>query len=286
MKQSEGVNPADLIGDALRVLKRLAAPGTRLVWRSNYYALTGTGRAGRALQVQPPMVDAMRRRDWLVGERNGDFVLSEVGLGWLRRAMESDDPFSAQHRDLAGGETPRADGTHALVTINEAESPLTRLHVQRDAQGVPLIDETQLMAGERLRRDFTLAQLEPRMAVDLTAPVVAGRRGANHDELSDIAVAARQRFSRALAMLGPGLSDIAIDVCCHLKELKKAQSAQGWPDSAALVVFKLALDRLAVHYGLVVTGAGRRTRAWCAAAENDAQMDSAEGKKTARDPGA
>ena len=122
------------------------------------------------------------------------------------------------------------------------------------------------------------------MAVDLAAPVVAGRRGANHGELSDIAVAARQRFSRAVAVLGPGLADVAIDVCCHLKALKKAESAQGWPDSAALVVFKLALDRLATHYGFTLSGSGRRTRAW--RTPDDVETDSADAKKSARDPGA
>jgi hypothetical protein len=283
MKRAEDVNPADLIGDALRVLKRLTGPGTRLVWRSNYYALTGTGRAGRALQVQPATVDAMRRREWLTGERNGDLVLSDTGRGWLKHAMAGGDPFAARHRELSVGETTRADGTQALVSINEGESPLTRLHAQRDARGVPLIDDVQVMAGERLRRDFTLAQLEPRMAVDLTAPVVAGRRGANQGEISDIAVAARQRFSRAIAALGPGLSDVAIDVCCHLKELRKAESTQDWPDSAALIVFKLALDRLASHYGFTVTAASRRTRAW---RSDDDRADTGNEKKSARDPGA
>ncbi len=270
MTQTTTVDPAELIGDALRVLRRLAAPGTRLVWRRDYYALLGTRRAGRALQVQAPMVDAMRRRDWLIAQRDGDLVLSDAGRGWLKRATESDDPFAAQHRMLTSAEAPHADGAGALVTVNDAESPLTHLHAQRDDRGIPLIDATQLMAGERLRRDFTLAQLEPRMAVDLTAPVVAGRRGANHDEISDIAIAARQRFSRAVAMLGPGLSDVATDVCCHLKELKRADSTHGWTDSAALVVLKMALDRLASHYGFTLTGAGRQTRAWRATDEQGA----------------
>jgi hypothetical protein len=129
------------------------------------------------------------------------------------------------------------------------------------------------------------------MAVDLAAPVVAGRRGASHDELSDIAVAARQRFSRALAVLGHGLADVAVDVCCHLKDPAAAESTQGWSGNATLVVLKLALDRLARHYGFVATGRGSRTRAWHAP-EDDGEMAMGEGmaelpqKKTARDPGA
>ena len=82
-----------------------------------------------------------------------------------------------------------------------------------------------------------------------------------------IAVAARQRFTRAISALGPGLSDVAVDVCCHLKEPHAAESAQDWPQSAALVVLKLALDRLAAHYGFAVTGKRSRMRAWQAPEE-------------------
>jgi hypothetical protein len=59
------------------------------------------------------------------------------------------------------------------VRVNLAESPLTRL------KSHDLIDGTQFAAGEKLRRDFTRAQLSPRMGVDLSAPVVCGgARGA------------------------------------------------------------------------------------------------------------
>lgn len=283
MKAKDASNPADLIGDALRVLKRLAAPGARLDRRADFYALTGTGRAGRALHVPAQLVDAMRRRDWLASGARGDYVLSDVGLGWLRRALEGDDPFAAQHRETARTETVVDDPQPTIVTVNEAESPIARLRAETDAQGKPLIDDAQFVAGERLRRDFTLAQLEPRLAVDLTAPVVAGRRGAHQSELSDIALAARQRFSRAISALGPGLSDVAIDVCCHLKEPNIAESTQGWSDSAALTVLRIVLDRLAAHYGLIAHVTRSRVRTWHAPDEDNNDGNGA-GKKTARDP--
>jgi Domain of unknown function (DUF6456) len=266
MKEKRDLNPVDLIGDALRVLKRLAAPGARLTRRGDVYALTGTGRAGRALHVPPSVVEAMRRRDWLSNALRGDpdadaLVLSDVGLSWLRRTVEGDEPRAL--RLAASGEFDApGEGGATPVAVNDAESPVALLRAARDDAGKPLIDETQFIAAERLRRDFTLAQLAPRLTVDLSALVVAGRRGAQHGEISDIALAARQRFSRAVTALGAGLSDVAIDVCCFLKELDAADSTCGWSQSASLVVLRLALDRLAAHYGFHATGAGARTRAW------------------------
>jgi hypothetical protein len=135
-----------------------------------------------------------------------------------------------------------------------------------DYRIIALIDGMRFAAGEKLRRDYTLAQLTPRMGVDLSAPVVSGgARSSGADTVSDIAVAARQRFTRALAAVGPGLGDLALEVCCDLKTLESAESQRGWSRGAAKVVLMLALDRLAAHYGLTVTAPPRGAiRAWTA----------------------
>jgi hypothetical protein len=139
------------------------------------------------------------------------------------------------------------------------ESPLARL----GSRG--LVDAVQFAAGEKLRRDYTLAQLTPRMGVDLSAPVVSGgARADGADSISDIAVAARQRFSRAMAAAGPGLGDIAFDVCCDLQSLERAESRRGWAARAGRVVLALALDRLAAHYGMTGVRNSAPIRAWSA----------------------
>ena len=269
-------DPADLLGEGVRVLKRLVPPGSRLEKRDGFYALTGTGRAGRAMHVPLAIVDAFRRRDWLSDAPGGEGLrLSDVGLGWLRRTLAGEDPFAEQHGERVRTEATAEDGSIRSVVVNDGESPLARLRAAKAGGGKPCIDETQFLAGERLRRDFTLANLMPRMTVDLTAPVVAGGRGTGTSDLSDIALAARQRFSRALTALGNDLANVAVDVCCHLKELGTADSTTGWPESAALVVLKLALDRLAHHYGFTLRGAPSRTRAWRAPEDGEG-----EGEKT------
>ena len=147
------------------------------------------------------------------------------------------------------------------------------LHRRRGPDGKPLIGRAQFEAGERLRRDFTLAQLTPRLAVDFGATVIGGKRGAKAEVLlPETVLAAKQRVSRALKFLGPGLADLLIDVCCHLTGLEPAERAMGWPRRSGKVVLQIALDRLTLHYGMgPITGAhSRRVRAWHAPEENDA----------------
>src|SRR5262249_17387928 len=106
---------------------------------------------------------------------------------------------------------------------------------------------------------------EPRMGVDLTRAVMAG--GGCQDHVSDIALAARQRFNRALAAVGPGLSHLLFDVCFHLTALESAESPRGWAKRPSRGVLKIALDPPADHYGLSVTGARRGIGSWSAQSE-------------------
>jgi hypothetical protein len=122
-----------------------------------------------------------------------------------------------------------------------------------------------VQGGRAVASGFHLGQLTPRLGVDFTAPVVAGRRGAKSETLSETVLAAKQRFTRALAAVGPGLSDLIFDVCCHLTGLEAAEKQKGWPQRSAKIVLQIALDRLAAHYGIgPVIGTGSRLRSWAA----------------------
>jgi hypothetical protein len=171
--------------------------------------------------------------------------------------MTSDDnAFAARHQLLAKRRMMNQDGKEVLVTVNEAESPLARLRLRRSIDGV------QFEAGERLRRDFTLAGLSPRLGIDLTSPLLPGARGQKMQApLSDMVLAAKQRFSAAMRAVGPGLNDLLFDVCCHLRGLGEAERAKRWPARSGKVVLAIALDRLAEHYGLNVRGRAK-LRSW------------------------
>lgn len=142
--------------------------------------------------------------------------------------------------------------SRALPTLNSDESPLAWLARRHDKNGQPLISSAQFLAGEQLRCDFTLAQMTPRVTTNYSGVTsgAAARRSAPGTgiELRDVVVAAGQRVTRALAAVGPELSGVLLDVCCHLKGLEEAERRAAWPQRAGKVVLQLALTRLARHY--------------------------------------
>ena len=167
------------------------------------------------------------------------------------------DPFRAQHLSLARRLVATPEG-HADVMIDEAESPLAWLARRKGRDGQPLIQAVQLQAGERLRGDFTRAQMTPRVTSSWDASLAQGRRGqGGGGTFTDVAVAARQRLRVALDAVGPEFAGLLLDVCCFLKGLEDIERERRWPPRCGKVVVQLALDRLARHYGLAEQARGR-----------------------------
>ena len=131
------------------------------------------------------------------------------------------------------------------VTVNVGESPLEWLR----ARG--MISERQYAAGERLREDWTLAGLSPRVTMRWDVSRTAGGRGAAGPEDATIAqISARRRFDAAVAAAGDGLSDILWRVVCAGEGLAAAEEGLGWPKRAGKLVLAMALDRVAGFYGI------------------------------------
>jgi hypothetical protein len=157
---------------------------------------------------------------------------------------------------------------HATVVVDEAESPLAWLARRRGRSGRALIETHQLQAGERLRADFTRANLMPHTTADWEKPVGGNQGGAVL--ATDAMVAARQRVRQALAAAGPEFSGLLLDVCCFLKTLPEVERERLWPARSGKVVLQLALERLARHYGYARQARGRpgaSPRVWLAADE-------------------
>lgn len=165
----------------------------------------------------------------------------------------------------------RADSAdHARPGRNLAESPIAWLFNRRDGDGNPLISEAQFNAGERLRADFWFAQMSPNVTQSWNpaATAGAGRRSAPGTgvELADNVIAAGERVRRALSAVGPELSGVLIDVCCHLRGLEDAERRAGWPQRSGKIVLGMALAALARHYGFAPSAAASsrapRVRHW------------------------
>jgi hypothetical protein len=246
----------EIVREGRRVLRQLSESGGHLMpVARGVYGLVSCALPD-TIRVEAEVVKALRSRDWL-NPRGTDpetFVLSDPGLFWLRREQAEHEPFAAQHQLRAERMVRGEDGVEHKVLVNEGESPLGWL---RKRGG---IDPVQFEAGERLRRDFTLAAMTPRMAANFDTPMVDGQRA--EAEFTELVVAAKQRFSRAMQAAGPSISDLLFDVCCHLIGLEMAESTRAWPRRTAKVVLQIGLDRLAQHYGMRALAQHAALRGW------------------------
>ncbi|HEY8262119.1 MAG TPA: DUF6456 domain-containing protein [Methylosinus sp.] len=196
--------------------------------------------------VDAPLAQGLVR--WTGDGEGRRLVLTEEGRASARRdsAPSDIDPFRAQHATLA---RMRLEENVAPALVNEGESPLAWLARRKDRDGRPFLAPEQVEAGERFRRDVTKAQLLQRVTADWEAQ---GRRagGAGGAPVAEVAMDARRRLARAFDAVGPDLSGLLTDVCGYLKGLETVESERGWPHRSAKVVLKIALERLALHYGL------------------------------------
>jgi hypothetical protein len=151
-----------------------------------------------------------------------------------------------------------------IPDVDIAESPIGWLYRRRDKDGQPLISSAEFEAGERLRRDFSFAQMMPRVTSSWADPAgsTSQRRGAPGagSDIQDNVIAAGERVRLALKAVGPELSGILIDVCCHLKGLEMKERQAGWPQRSGKIVLRIALKSLARHYGLISEAAHGEAR--------------------------
>ena len=248
--RSEGV---DRIGR--RALERLAEPEAFLL------VANGADKAGvfsrtngyrRPLNLLPVGQAAdFAARDWVRcvsrTAASSKYALTPVGRAWLRHAAGE-----AVEARTEPGTRPMIDGDGKVeaIRVNLAESPITWLARRKGPDGVPLLSPVEVEAAERLREDFEQAQIGPRVTQDWRSFLTPREApGAGRGPCEGPA-AARQRVTRALDGLGSGLADVALRVCCFLEGLETVESRMGWSARSGKVVLKIALQRLAEHYGL------------------------------------
>jgi hypothetical protein len=221
----------------------------------------GAGRFTLAWGEQLVRHDLARWESPITGQRV--LRMSGPGEAHLRRAG-SGDPFQDQHRETGAATFVTETGPERLRVALD-ESPLDWLRRRRDRDGEPLIDEAAYQAGERLRADITAAGLLPSVT-SRWDPVRSDGGPRGPAEATDRVVAARQRIRHAFEAVGADFSDLLIDLCGFLKGLEVIERERRWPPRSAKVVLRIALARLAEHYGLesIATGpaAARRIRAW------------------------
>jgi Domain of unknown function (DUF6456) len=226
-------------------------PAARLVPAGDgSYRLAGAEIAAAGTRVTGEIVRALRSSGLLREAGAGQFAPADAAVAWLKRQADSDLPFRRQHHAL---ERKRLPGEDVTVLLNAEESPVAALARRRGKSGEPWLADHVVTAADRLRRDFERGRLQPRITANWSASVNSGRRtgdAAGLTALTDMALAARIRFDKAMLAVGPELSGILVDVCCFLKGLEAVERERQWPARSAKLVLRLGLEALARHYGL------------------------------------
>lgn len=245
------------IKEEMRVLRRLCETGAFLAIGADLpkgaiFRSKKGSKPTRIAVVNRDVAKSLAVRDWIKLTKNDAvsvYHVTDVGRAAMRREINKTNDFADQHRDW--GERIVSEGPVAgkrKLRVNLRESPLTMLARKRDANGKAFLSRELLEAGERLREDFELAQLGPRVAQNWERFINGGDRGAFNSDVGEGSSAAHQRLNAALDALGNGLSDIAVRCCCFLEGLEAAEKRMGWSARSGKIVLRIALQRLRLHY--------------------------------------
>ena len=246
---------------AARLLGGLAANGSYAVADPTApgSVILRCARAGVSLgggRFRASAAEALMARDlarWTTAQGGRRIEITDAGRAYLRRgaAETAQEGFLAQHLTLARGVVDGSAGP-VSVTLDAEESPLAWLSRRKDADGRPFLDAAAVAAGESLRLDLTIAGMLPSVTArwEIGVDRGGGLSGRDPAAATDAMVAARQRVTRALKDVGEDFADLLIDVCGFLKALEAVERERRWPARSGKVVVRLALWRLAEHYGI------------------------------------
>ncbi len=210
-------------------------------------------KPGSTSKIDANLVAEMLKRNYLQTDPSGCLRPTNAGLVLIDADNGNNNMKQIRSRRIITD----ASGLTVSVISNDTESPLGWLAARKDKSGRPMISPEQFAAGERIRRDFEFGHLQPSITSswDGAAGTPRGRRfgggGSSGMELTEKAMAARMRFSKAVDVLGTELASIVIEVCCMASGLEAAERCLGWPRRSGKLVLQIALSRLAEHYGLL-----------------------------------
>lgn len=250
-----------------RILRRLCEAGAVLavapgMEKAAVVRALPDGRSTRTAVVDCEVAQAFALKEWIAVRKSGrvvSYAITAAGRAALKRMLAqtkggaegfagSTSPFSLQHRDMeeadAGEETPRK------IRYNRAESPVSALARRRDKDGAPFLSRELVAAAERLREDFEMAQMGPRVTQNWDSFLTPGTRS-SYNPASGPAngpASSRERVARALRDLGPGLGDMVLRCCCFLEGLEAAERRMGWSARSGKIVLRIGLQRLKRHY--------------------------------------
>ena len=262
------IDEATIQNEGLRVLRRLAEADTVLAIapemdKAAVLRTLPDGQSSRLAVIERGVAQAFALKDWIACAKPGRvslYRITSAGRAALRQMIdrppagspgmaEAATAFGHRGRDWEERTLTDEDGERRL-RYNTAESPVAVLARRRDKDGKPFLSADLVQAAERLREDFELAQMGPRVTQNWERFLTGGERGGFRPEAgrAEGPRDARDRVSAALRDLGPGLGDMVLRCCCFLEGLEAAEQRLGWSARSGKIVLRIALQRLRRHY--------------------------------------
>lgn len=273
MQPAQAAEPA-LIDDgelrrtAPRLLRRLNEAGACLAIARDMEnaVIVREGPDGQTLRtavLERYVAEAMALNEWIALSSEGRITryrITSAGRTALKQFMAEDETRCARlgeageaspdrQNDWAERNSQATGNKKRGIRYNAAESPLSALARRKDKDGKQFLSPEQVAAGERLREDFELAQMNANATQNLEsfltaasndqAPVSGDANGTNR---------ARDRVITALSDLGPGLGDVVLRCCCFLEGMESVERRMGWSARSGKIVLRIALLRLRAHY--------------------------------------
>lgn len=259
--------------EACRILRRMCETGAVLAVAEDMEKAVvvrdGEGTSStRTAVVECEIAEAMALKGWIsctAPGRISRYLITAAGRSALGRLMAASENHARAEKEhgFAEAQAPFGGPSWGEKTIddpetsqrrrvryNASESPLAGLARRKDKDGQPFLTEDLVHAGERVREDFELAQMGPSVTQNWDHFLTGGARGgfAPDSGTGDGPTEARNRVAKALAELGPGLSDVILRCCCYLEGLETAEKRMGWSARSGKIVLRIALQRLKRHY--------------------------------------
>jgi hypothetical protein len=245
------LDEATIQREGRRILRRLAEPGSVLAVAPDMEKAVvmrefPDGRSARTGVVDRAFAQAFALKEWITIRKAGrvtSYEMSATGRLALKRLVEEEESarmgmaeapasFAGQHREWAEREIAGEEGPRRM-RYNLAESPVAVLGRRRDKDGKAFLSQDLIEAAERLREDFELAQMGPRVAQNWERFLTTGGGLRADGGMAEGPRVARDRVSAALRDLGPGLGDVALRVCCFLEGVEAAERRMGWAAALA-----------------------------------------------------
>ncbi len=253
---SLAVTESELQQEAARVLRRMAEQGALLAFAKDMEKGVVVREAEDGSTIRLAVVDsataqAMALKDWIQCQDGTARICRYHITGTGRSALKD---FVAEAENLAVGFAEDAarfeqGDRDPLLRVSAAlpESPLAGLSRRRGRNGKAFLSRDLAVAGERLREDYEVCQIEGMKPADWSSILQRIEDAQPEPELAPEG-SAKRRVYDALLDLGAGLGDVALRTCCMLEGMETLEREMGWSARSGKIVLRIALQRLQKHY--------------------------------------